>query len=72
MDCYDCENCFGCLGLRKKKFHIYNRSYSEEAYWKRVDEIKCAMLDRGEYGMFFPAEISQGGYQFSMGEMFLG
>ncbi|OGL71463.1 hypothetical protein A3D69_00390 [Candidatus Uhrbacteria bacterium RIFCSPHIGHO2_02_FULL_54_11] len=72
MDCYDCENCFGCVGLRKKTFHIYNKPYAEDEYWARVDEIKCAMLDRGEYGMFFPAEISQVGYQFSMGQMFLG
>ena len=80
MDCYDCENCFGCVGLRKKKFHIYNKPYAEEAYWKKLDEIKCAMLDgstslttgRGEYGMFFPAEISQVGYEYSMGQLFLG
>ena len=72
MDCYDCENCFGCVGLRKKKFHIFNKSYSEDEYWNRVDEIKCSMLERGEYGQFFPAELSQPGYQFSMGEFFLG
>ncbi len=52
---YECENCFGCLGLRHKKFCIFNKQYEEEEYWQRVDEIKCAMLERGEYGQFFPA-----------------
>ena len=71
-DCYDCEFCFGCAGLKKKKFHIFNKPYAEEEYWRRVDEIKCAMLDRGEYGMFFPADFSQPSFSFSMGEFFIG
>jgi hypothetical protein len=29
-----------------------NKQYTEEEYWKCVDEIKCAMLNRGEYGDF--------------------
>ena len=54
MQCFNCENCFGCVGLRNKKFHIFNQPYSEEEYWQRVDELKCAMLEKGEYGEFFP------------------
>src|SRR3989338_84438 len=72
MDCYDCENCFGCVGLRHKKFHIFNKPYVEEAYWKKLDELKFAMLERGEYGQFFPARLSQAGFQFSMGDFFIG
>ncbi len=48
--CMDCENCFGCFGLHNKKFCILNKQYTESEYWKKIDEIKCAMLDRGEYG----------------------
>jgi len=72
MDCMNCENCFGCFGLQRKKFHIFNIPYSEEAYWLKVDEIKCAMLERGEYGEFFPAAFSAVGFQFSMGDAFFG
>ena len=54
----NCENCFGCIGLKRKKFHIFNKPYSEEDYWRWVDEIKCAMLDRGEYGDFMPTWLS--------------
>ncbi len=57
-ECYDCEDCFGCVGLRRKKFSILNKQYTEEAYWKKLDELKCAMLARGEYGEFLPAKMS--------------
>lgn len=58
MNCIDCEYCFGCVGLKYKTFHIFNKGYGETEYWKRVDELKCAMLDRGEYGEFFPLSFS--------------
>ncbi|MFH1404948.1 MAG: hypothetical protein ABIH21_02505 [Patescibacteria group bacterium] len=58
MNCVNCEYCFGCAGLNRKKFHIFNKEYSETDYWQRVDELKCAMLERGEYGEFFPLKFS--------------
>ena len=56
--CYNCTDCFGCVGLQRKQFCIFNKQYEEEEYWRRVDELKCAMLERGEYGEFFPAKYS--------------
>src|SRR3989344_3504964 len=56
--CYSSEHCFGCVGLRHKKFHIFNKEYSEEEYWRKVDEIKCTMLKSGVYGNFFPYSLS--------------
>ena len=72
FNCHECEYCFGCVGLMKKQYCIFNKQYSEEAYWQKVDELKCAMLDRGEYGEFFPACFSQPGFCFSLGQVFLG
>lgn len=66
FNCFDCEDCFSCVGLRQKRFYIFNKKYTEEEYGRRVDEIKCAMLERGEYGEFFPLEVSPNGTQFSM------
>ena len=73
INCYECENCFGCVGLNRKKFCIFNKQYSEEEYWQKLDEIKCAMLDRGEYGQGFPVKFSNGytpesgmGWMFSL------
>ena len=56
--CYDCSYCFGCVGLQKKSFCILNQQYTEADYWKKVDELKCAMLERGEYGELAPAYFS--------------
>lgn len=70
MNCYHCESCFGCVGLRHKKFCIFNTQYTEAEYYEKLDHIKCAMLERGEYGEFFPADLSECGFQFSMGKMF--
>ena len=58
MMCQNCTNCFGCIGLNRKEFCIFNKQYSEEAYWKKLDEVKCHLLDRGEYGEFFPVLMS--------------
>ena len=52
--CYNCEDCFGCVGIRYKKFCIFNKQYSEEDYWKKLDEVKCSMLESGEYGEMLP------------------
>jgi hypothetical protein len=55
--CHDCENCFGCVGLRRKKFCILNKQYTEEEYWKTLDALKVAMLERGEYGELPPMKF---------------
>jgi len=31
-DCRSCSDCIGCVGLRNKKFHIWNKPYSQEEY----------------------------------------
>lgn len=53
-NCRNVSYCFGCVGLENKKYCILNVQYTEEEYFKKVDEIKTAMLERGEYGEFFP------------------
>lgn len=61
----NCENCFGCIGLKFKKFCIFNRQYTEEEYWPLLDAIKTAMLERGEYGEFFSYSASPFAYNLS-------
>ncbi len=70
--CYNCSNCFGCVGLQRKAFCIFNKQYTEEDYWRKVDEIKCAMLDGGEYGEFFPAGFSPSYWKDSGGQFWFG
>ncbi len=44
-DCYNCEHCFGCVGLRRKKYHIFNKPYSKEDYEKHVGALDLSRED---------------------------
>ncbi len=67
-DCYNVEYCFGCVGLRFKKYCILNKQYTESEYCDMVDRIKTQMLGAGEYGEFFPLGISPIPYNDSYAE----
>jgi hypothetical protein len=69
-ECQNCQSCFGCVGLRNKKFHIFNKPYSENDYWSLVDEIKFKMLNDGEYGELFSLSFGLYPYQSSRGQKF--
>ncbi|MFH1315042.1 MAG: hypothetical protein ABIH67_01465 [Candidatus Uhrbacteria bacterium] len=63
--CYNCQDCFACVGLKNKRFNILNREYSEDEYWSLVDRIKLSMLEQGSYGRFFPGDFSPSGFIFA-------
>ncbi len=63
--CIDCEYCFGCVGLKKKKYCILNKQYTKEEYEKFKDEIIKDMKIRSEYGQFLPYSMSPGPYNLS-------
>lgn len=67
--CEECEYCFGCVGLRKKKYCVLNKEYSEEEYKKLVAKIKEDMQARGEWGNFFPRAMAYAGYNLSLGNI---
>jgi hypothetical protein len=64
-NCIDCEYCFGCVGLKKQRYCILNKQYSEEEYWSVLDDLKCQMFESGEYGQYLPADFSPGGIEFT-------
>lgn len=39
FDCRSCQDCLGCVGLRKKRYHIFNKEYSQEEYKKKKTEF---------------------------------
>jgi hypothetical protein len=50
MYSFDCENCFGCFGIRHKKYHILNKPCgSKEEYFEKVAQIKNDMKKEGSY-----------------------
>ncbi len=66
--CEDCEYCFGCVGLRKKKYCIFNKQYSEKEYNELMLRITQYMKQTGEWGKFFPLEQAHGAYNLSLAQ----
>lgn len=46
FDCRNCSDCVGCVGLRGKKFHIFNKKYSEQEYKKLKSELSLKNPDQ--------------------------
>ncbi len=42
--CKDVNNCFGCINLRNKSYHIFNQPFTKEEYKEEIDK-----LDLGSY-----------------------
>jgi hypothetical protein len=71
---FSSSDCFGCVGLKKKQYCIFNKQYLKEEYFEIVEKIKKHMdempfIDKKgrvyKYGEFFPIEHSQFGYNNS-------
>jgi hypothetical protein len=60
------NNCFGCVGLKHGEYSIFNKQYSKEEYFYLLDKIKKHMEKMGEWGEFFPMNISPFAYNESM------
>lgn len=56
--CYACKNCFGCIGLYRNEYCILNKQYTKEEYESLVGKIITHMEETGEWGEFFPINIS--------------
>src|SRR3989338_667154 len=39
-DMAGCSDCFGCVGLRRKKYHMFNKPYTKEGYKKEVKKFR--------------------------------
>ncbi|MBI3588922.1 MAG: hypothetical protein HY093_00705 [Candidatus Liptonbacteria bacterium] len=69
--CHSSTHLFGCVGLKKKSYCIFNKQYSREDFHKLREKIITHMNEkpftdhRGRiyrYGEFFPLEISPFAY----------
>lgn len=67
----NCSQCFGCVGLKNKRFCIFNKQYTEEEYIALRERIVRQMdemphVDKGgriyRFGEFFPIELSPYAY----------
>jgi hypothetical protein len=62
---------FGCIGLNHKSFCILNRQYEEEEYYHLAARLTEHMRTTGEWGEFFPAEISPFAYNETVAQEYM-
>ncbi|TSC75328.1 MAG: Uncharacterized protein G01um101433_902 [Parcubacteria group bacterium Gr01-1014_33] len=43
-DSTNCSDCFGCVNLHHKQYHIFNQPYSKEEYEKKILELQSLPL----------------------------
>lgn len=68
--CVSSQDCFGSIGLRHKKYCILNKQYTKEEYEKLMIQIIAHMRKTGEWGQFFPADLSPCAYNDSAAQDF--
>ena len=67
-DIWYCDKCnsssdlFGCVGVSKKKYCIFNKQYEKDEYEKLKEKIIEHMKATREWGQFFPIGTSGFGY----------
>lgn len=66
--CFNSNDLFGCMGLNKKEYCIFNTQYSKEEYLALKEKIVAHMKETGEWGEFFPIEISPFPYNDTVAE----
>jgi hypothetical protein len=64
--CYDCRNCFACVGLKKQQFCILNKKYEEDEYHRKIVEIQ----KKPEHGLWFPQAMAYNGYNCSLAQLY--
>ena len=65
-----CSDLFGCIGLKKKKFCILNREYSEEDYRKLLSRVIAHLQLTGEWGENLPPMAATTDYNLSVAQQF--
>jgi hypothetical protein len=66
----NCKNCFGCVGLKKEEYCLFNKKYSKEEYEELSTKIIQHMKETGEYGEVFPISMSPTPYNHTMAQQF--
>ncbi len=69
--CHNSENLFGCVGVKQGRYVILNKKYSETDYLALKEKIIEQMKKTGEYGEFFPPQLSPFGYNETQGQIYM-
>jgi hypothetical protein len=66
--CMSCDHLFGCVSVRRAKYCVLNKQYSENEYNDLVPKIIERMRVDGEWGEFFPSSMSSCAYDHSVAD----
>lgn len=69
--CYNSTDLFGCVGVKNGAYMIFNKQYSREEYLKLKKELIEHMINIGEYGHFFPKNLSPFSYNETQAQTYL-
>ena len=79
MHCHSSKYLFGCVGLKKGEYSVFNKRYTKDEYEKLIVQIREQMdsvpyIDKMgnvyKYGEFFPIELSPFGYNETVAPQF--
>jgi hypothetical protein len=69
--CHNSQNLFSCVGVKSGSYSIFNKQYSKEEYEELKSKIIEHMRKMGEYGEFFPLQLSPFGYNETQGQVYM-
>lgn len=69
--CHNSQNLFGCVGLKKSEYAIFNKKYSKHEYEVLKEKIISHMKETKEFGEFFPPQLSPLGYNETQGQVYM-
>ena len=56
--CMNCSDLFGCVGMKRNQYCIFNKQYSKEEYEALAGRIITHMQKTGEWGEYFPVQYA--------------
>ena len=66
--CNHSKDCFGCVGIQRRQYCILNKQYTKEEYEELVPKIIEHMKGTGEWGEYFPVDVSTYAYNESLAQ----
>jgi hypothetical protein len=71
FSCFNSKHLFGCAALKNRQYCILNKQYSKEEYERLVARIIEKMTNDGQWGEFFPINISPFSYNETLAQDFM-
>lgn len=68
--CDACQDCFGCSGLYRQQYCIFNQQYTKDEYERLVPQIIEHMRKTKEWGEFFSISLSPMPYNRTLAQRY--